>query len=352
MKKKNKFIFLADGYRGGANTFLFYHMKYLNKNNQNVFLIDKDPKKTFPDIDRDIKTYKIDVFKEKNKKISILKKIINSDDKIKKYIVFTNFFIFIKYYWFFQKIKNNQNQIVLTIHSGILEMNIKRFFASLIFSIIYLNIDYLFFGSYSAKSWWKSRFPWMSLRSNLIHYNGVEIKNKNRSRLIKNKFQVSFAGRLEKENNPYFFINIALEYLKKNKDVIFNIYGNGSLLEELRLKYSSDKIVFHGWVDQKVIYKFSNLMIITSPLNNYPYVALEAKSYGIPVISCSKGDISKIIHNGIDGFIKYTNSQKEIVNLIKKIKKDYKKFSNNSFKISKNFEANKSCKSFWESIHV
>ena len=82
---------------------------------------------------------------------------------------------------------------------------------------------------------------------------------------------------------------------------------------------------------KKSIYKNTDIIIITSKINNFPYVALEAKSYGIPVISCSKGDVKKIIKNNYDGYIIYTNSSKKIINLINKISKNYSKFSNNSF---------------------
>ena len=90
-------------------------------------------------------------------------------------------------------------------------------------------------------------------------------------------------------------MEIAKEYLSKNRDAVFNIFGNGSLYSKLKAQYSSDKIYFHGWVTRNKIYSNSNLIIITAPTNNFPYVALEAKSFGIPVISCSKGDINKII---------------------------------------------------------
>ena len=252
MKKKSFFIFLADGYKGGANTFLSHHMQYLVKKKQNVLLIDKDPKETFPKINRKIKTFKIDTFKEKHKKIIILKKILKSADKAEKYIVLTNFFIFIKYYWFFQKLRERKNRIILTIHSGVLAMNIKRLIGSLIFSIIYKNIDYLFFGSNSAKSWWKNHFPWMNINNSSVYYNGVKIYKKFKPKKIKKNFKISFVGRLEKENNPYFFVKIALEYLKKNRKVKFNIFGNGSLYKDLKFKYSSRDIIFHGWEEQKI----------------------------------------------------------------------------------------------------
>ena len=94
----------------------------------------------------------------------------------------------------------------------------------------------------------------------------------------------------------------------------------------------------------------SDIILITSPINNFPYVALEAKSFGIPVITCSKGDIKKIIKNGVDGFIKYTNSTHNIIKLIDKVEAKYKFFSKNSLKRSENFDKINLCKKFWKSI--
>ena len=111
-----------------------------------------------------------------------------------------------------------------------------------------------------------------------------------------------------------------------------------------------DKIKFYGWKNKNDIYKNSDIIIITGKTNNFPYVALEAKSYGIPVISCSRGDIKKIIKSNFDGFINHTNSSKTIINLINLISKKYSKFSKNSFLRSKLFEINSACKKFWNNI--
>ena len=155
---------------------------------------------------------------------------------------------------------------------------------------------------------------------------------------------------MERENNPEFFINIAHDYLKNSKDAIFNIYGDGTMFNYLINKFRSSKIKFFGWREKKTIYKNSDIIIITNPINNFPYVALEAKSYGIPVISISKGDIRKIIRNNIDGYVIYTKSTKKIINLIRKISKNYLEFSNNSIQRSKLFELNNACKKFWTNI--
>ena len=58
----------------------------------------------------------------------------------------------------------------------------------------------------------------------------------------------------------------------------------------------------------------------------------------------------KIVINNVDGYLDYTNSVKKIINLIKKVKKNYNKLSKNSLARSKNFELINSCKKFWNSI--
>ena len=195
-------------------------------------------------------------------------------------------------------------------------------------------------------------YPWMKIDNSKIHYNGIKLKKKIFSKKINNIINISFAGRIVVENNPEFFSKIASEYLKSNQNVIFNIYGDGLLMKDLKQKYEKKNIIFHGWVNKNKIYKNTNIIVITSPINNFPYVALEAKSHGIPIVSCSKGDIKKIVLNGIDGYLDYSNSEKKMVMLIRKVIKNYKKFSKNSLLRSKKFELNRSCKKFWNSINA
>ena len=128
---------------------------------------------------------------------------------------------------------------------------------------------------------------------------------------------------------------------------MFNFFGDGSLLKELKRTAISKNILFHGWVKKKQIYKKSDIIVITSPHQNFPYVALEAKSFGIPVISCSTGDIRKIIKNNFDGLVKHTDSPIEMINLIDIVLKNYNFFSKNSIKRSKKFNKKNSCSKFW-----
>ena len=58
----------------------------------------------------------------------------------------------------------------------------------------------------------------MKINNCLVHYNGVKITSKKKIKKIKSKINISFVGRLEKENNPELFMNIAKEYLKFKND--------------------------------------------------------------------------------------------------------------------------------------
>ena len=89
-------------------------------------------------------------------------------------------------------------------------MNIKKIFATSFFSFVYKDIDYLIFWFLFCKTWWKNRFPWIEDKAP-IRFNGVKINKSYLPKIIK-KIQVSFVGRLEIENDPYFFIMVALEY--------------------------------------------------------------------------------------------------------------------------------------------
>ena len=346
---KKEYIFLSNGYIGGASRFIDDHLNFLAKKNKITVLIDDQPNKTFSKIPN----------KTLVKKVKINKFYFNSNEKLKnlllnnrtKKIVFlTNYAFLIRYFFLIREFKDKKIKIILTIHSGLLNFTLKKYLAGFIFSLIYKKIDYLYFGSNSAKKWWLKYYPWMKIKKNLVYYNGVELQKNLKYRKIKKKVRISFVGRLEKENNPEFFLKIANDYLEQNDNAIFNVYGKGAMCNYLKMISKNKKIKFYGWQEKKSIYRNSDIIIITSKVNNFPYVALEAKSYGIPVISCSKGDIKKIIKNNYDGYISITNSTKIIINQINRILENYSIFSMNSVRRSKLFEINNACKKFWKNI--
>ncbi len=348
MKNFTKYIFISNGYRGGNSTFILNHINYLRRKKKKIILLDDNPSFTYEYIPKKIKILKIKTNKFSFSSHNKLKKIL-VNNQTKKKIFITNYALLIKYFFIFFNLKDN-TKIILTIHSGLLNLNYKNYIAGFLFSLIYRKVDYLYFGSDSAKMWWKLKFPWMKIANCPVHYNGVKVNKNLKVKKIKKVINISFVGRLEYENNPNFFLEIASEYLKENKNSLFHVYGDGKIKDNLQNSFSNKKILFHGWQKQEKIFKYSDLVIITSPINNFPYVALEAKSFGIPVISCSKGDIMKVIKNNVDGFIKYTNSKRDMIHLIKKVLKNYQYYSKNCLLRSREYDVDKLCKSFWKYI--
>lgn len=344
MIDRTQYIFFSNGQKGGVATFINDHINYLSQTKKDLLLIDSNPKKTYENLNKKINLYKFDKDKKK------LDKILNTGKK-KKILFITNYAFLIWYYFILKNFRKRKNKIVLTIHSGLLTLKLKNYLAGLLFSMIYKNTDYLFFGSKSAKAWWKKKYPWMKVENCPVFYNGIKTRKKKSIGKLGKKINISFAANLEIENNPIFFLNICTMILKVKKNIVFNIFGDGSLFYDLK-KYKEKNIIFHGWTKKNIIFKKSDLLIITSNVNNFPYAALEAKSYGIPVVSCSKGDIDKIIKNGKDGFVKHTNKPETMIALINKILKNYEFFSRNSYLRSFKFEVNKACEKFWRKIKI
>ena len=254
MQKKTKYIFISTGYRGGATTFINDHLDYLTKKKKKLVLIDDNPYKTYEKLGKNINTNKINVNKSSLDSKRKIEKILHSSNE-KKILFITNYALLIKYFSILKNFRNQKNKIILTIHSGILNLNLKTYIAGLFFSFIYRSVDFLFFGSNSAKNWWIEHYPWMKIKNCPVHYNGVQILKSSKNRKLGKLIKISFVGRLEKENNPEFFIKIANEFLNNNSNAIFNIFGDGRLFEVLKKRTASKKIVFHGWVKKK---KFFN----------------------------------------------------------------------------------------------
>ena len=61
MNKEKEYIFITDGYRGGANTFMNDHMEYLISKKQKVILFDQNPNKTFEKLNKKISVHQINL---------------------------------------------------------------------------------------------------------------------------------------------------------------------------------------------------------------------------------------------------------------------------------------------------
>lgn len=87
-----------------------------------------------------------------------------------------------------------------------------------------------------------------------------------------------------------------------------HIIGKGYDEEEFKnLSKNDDRIIFHGFVDNKDIrkyYEMSNILVIPSICyDNSPLVIYESFSTGTPVIGSNIGGIPELIEDGYNGFL-------------------------------------------------
>ena len=90
---------------------------------------------------------------------------------------------------------------------------------------------------------------------------------------------------------------------------------------------------------KEFMYQKIDVLFVTSKIENCPLSVIEAKSYGIPTVTISKGGIKEIIRNRRDGLIlNKKSSLEEIKNKILSLKKNYNFYKKNCLENSTNFE--------------
>lgn len=103
-------------------------------------------------------------------------------------------------------------------------------------------------------------------------------------------------------------IEIAKETIKKSKNIIFQLAGDGperSKLEALVKKYDLCQLfVFKGHLDDMTdFYRGLDLYLNTSVHEGIPMSILEAMAHGLPVIAPKVGGIQEILDDGDNGYL-------------------------------------------------
>ena len=146
------------------------------------------------------------------------------------------------------------------------------------------------------------------LRDNSINYyipNGIvpfTYEKKYNERL-----RVGFVGRLSKEKRPDVFIEVARKIIAKNKNIMFNIYGEGDEIESInnliKLYNLEQNVCLMGQkVNRSDIFSNIEILLLPSDTESTPRVLIEALSCGIPVVATNVGDVSHIVINNETGF--------------------------------------------------
>jgi glycosyltransferase involved in cell wall biosynthesis len=109
---------------------------------------------------------------------------------------------------------------------------------------------------------------------------------------LKGKRILLFAGRIVKEKNLDFLLNMLPEILKKHPDVLLLFAGSGPDLdyfkEEVKKSGLEDNCEFSGYVERRdlaLIYRISEVFLFPSLTDTQGLVTVEAMFSGTPVVA-------------------------------------------------------------------
>ncbi len=121
----------------------------------------------------------------------------------------------------------------------------------------------------------------------------------------KEKIIFCLAARLDQVKNVETFIMAANKFCENREDALFLIGGNGPEREELETLAKDNKAIhFLDFVqDPFSLFNASDVNVLTSLSESFPYVILEAGMMKKPTISTDVGGVKKIIKPGETGFL-------------------------------------------------
>ncbi len=122
-----------------------------------------------------------------------------------------------------------------------------------------------------------------------------------------------FTGRISKDKNLDFLLNIYRQMKESKPELNLMIVGDGPYLEPLKEKYGSDsKIKFTGKLNRNIlpeIYSFADVFVFPSNTDTFGMVVLEAQACGLPAVVSNQGGPSEVIVNDKTGYALPTRNE-------------------------------------------
>ncbi len=190
----------------------------------------------------------------------------------------------------------------------------------------------------------KEKIKILPLPLNEFFWEDVNLEVDN---ILKNKKYIMYAGRLAKEKNLFFLIDIFREVSLLDNSFEFYICGDGpeknNLINYVIKNNLQSKVIFTGYITQELIrryYKFSQAVLFLSKTETLGLVLLEAMAQKSLVIALNVSPFNIIIQSGYNGLLVDTENPKLFAHKILQTLKDNQlvnKIKENSFKYSLNY---------------
>jgi len=127
---------------------------------------------------------------------------------------------------------------------------------------------------------------------------------------LKDKRILFFAGRLGREKNITFLMDVLQRLLPDHADLMLVISGSGPAKQELQ-DYAEGKgvaanVVFTGFIERqrlKDFYSLADIFVFASKVESQGLVVLEAMTCGIPVVAIGKMGTREVMGGDSGGFM-------------------------------------------------
>lgn len=257
--------------------------------------------------------------------------------------VFDMFYFFISIPWNRHKIRkllSSQDKIIVSCPAAAIFMPKTPF-------ILEIHTNYRYFFERGGIGYWQAKFmqkPSLILFRTKADANYAKAKlpipvdyiynfldkkkTSQKNDHIQNK--IIFMGRLAPEKQLFKMLQIAKELKNIYPHFQLDIYGDGPLKENLEKEVKkldlSHEVTLKGYTKDKNVYRQYSLLWVTSSLEGLPMMIIEAKSYGVPVITTHWGNgVTELVHEDVDGFIiddnvLFAKKTKEILSNSQKLK--------------------------------
>lgn len=160
-----------------------------------------------------------------------------------------------------------------------------------------------------------------------VIYNGVSVKNSEYNKgnpqhsHDKSKIKVLFVGRYDYQKG----YDILLEIIDKvGKNISFDLIGDAV---NDKVQYSTQSnITYHGWLPKERIqefYKNATFLIMPSRWESFGLVAVEAQSFGLPVLANNVCSLPEVINPEVTGLLVDFRNIDKVVELIECTDKQY-----------------------------
>lgn len=183
-------------------------------------------------------------------------------------------------------------------------------------------------------------------KSNFLYNLKKRQKTRERLQITNDEIVIGNVGRMEKQKNQKFLINVFNELHKNNRDTLLLIVGVGSKERELKKQVSSlnlnDSVRFLGNRDDvDELYQAMDVFVMPSLYEGIPVVGIEAQFSNLPCVF-SNSISSEVKFNSGVKFESLNDGPKEWAHTIEtianhKISRSKVQFENDDFDVSKSF---------------